>query len=115
MTLTLTLDTTAPDGGDAQPAKPSLAGLDRDGLGMALAAAGVPEKQLRMRIEQLWSWIYVRGATSFEAMSDISRDLRARLAEHGTLERPVIVSEQISSDGTRKWLLRLPLSGREDV
>jgi 23S rRNA (adenine2503-C2)-methyltransferase len=88
-------------------AKPSLAGLTRDGLKSALAAAGVPDKQLRMRVGQLWSWLYVRGVTTFDDMTDVSKDLRKTLAEHYTLARPEIVSEQISVDGTRKWLLRL--------
>ena len=93
--------------------KPSLAGLGREGLRAALAAIGVPEKQLRMRVGQLWSWIYVRGATSFEDMSDVSKDLRATLARTYSLARPEIAAEQVSVDGTRKWLLRLPIRGHE--
>ena len=93
--------------------KPSLAGLGREGLRAALAAVGVPEKQLKMRVGQLWSWIYARGATSFEDMSDVSKELRAVLARAYALERPEIVTEQVSVDGTRKWLLRLPIRGHE--
>jgi 23S rRNA (adenine2503-C2)-methyltransferase len=93
--------------------KRSLAGMTRAGLKEALAAAGVPEKQLRMRVGQLWSWIYARGVTSFDDMSDVSKDLRKTLAEHYTLERLEIVTEQISIDGTRKWLIRLPKLGHE--
>jgi 23S rRNA (adenine2503-C2)-methyltransferase len=92
---------------DTPVTKPSLAGLTRDRLKLALAAAGVSEKQLRMRVGQLWSWIYVRGVTTFDDMTDVSKDLRSRLAELYSLDRPEIVSEQISVDGTRKWLLRL--------
>ncbi|WP_045834702.1 23S rRNA (adenine(2503)-C(2))-methyltransferase RlmN [Hyphomicrobium sp. 99] len=98
---------------DEPAAKLSLAGLTRDRLKVALAAAGVPEKQLRMRVGQLWSWIYVRGVTRFEDMTDVSKDLRRQLEELYTLDRPEIVSEQISVDGTRKWLLRLPKRGHE--
>jgi 23S rRNA (adenine2503-C2)-methyltransferase len=98
---------------DASAAKLSLAGLTRDRLKLALAAAGVPEKQLRMRVGQLWSWIYVRGVRRFEDMTDVSKDLRRHLEELYTLDRPDIVSEQISVDGTRKWLLRLPKRGHE--
>lgn len=87
--------------------KPSLAGLSRAGLGAALLSVGVPQKQLRMRMSQLWSWIYVRGETRFEAMSDVSKELRAALGARYTLARPQIVTEQVSIDGTRKWLLRL--------
>jgi 23S rRNA (adenine2503-C2)-methyltransferase len=82
-------------------------------LRAALAEVGVPDKQLRMRTEQLWSWIYVRGATSFDDLTDVSKELRGRLAARFTLDRPEIVSEQISVDGTRKWLLRLPKRGHE--
>ena len=94
-------------------AKPSLAGLGRDGLRVALVAVGVPEKQLKMRIGQLWSWIYVRGAITFEEMSDVSKELRAKLSQVYCLDRPEIVTEQASTDGTRKWLLRLPVRGHE--
>ena len=63
----------------------SLAGLDRAGLAAALGQAGVPEKQVRMRVAQLWYWIYVRGASSFDEMSNVYKDLRAHLAERFTL------------------------------
>ena len=91
----------------------TLAGLSRRGLGLALAAIGVPDKQLRMRVNQLWGWLYVRGVTQFDQMSDVSKELRTKLAEAYTLARPEIVSEQVSIDGTRKWLLRLPKLGHE--
>ncbi len=90
------------------PAKPSLVGLSRLALADALGKAGVPERQRRMRVQQIWRWLYVRGAESFDAMTTLSKELRAELAEHYTLARPEIAAEQISVDGTRKWLLRLP-------
>src|SRR6266568_2777258 len=90
------------------PAKPSLVGLSRNALAEALGAVGVPERQLNMRVSQIWHWLYVRGAQSFEAMSSVSKDLRAILASNFTLARPEIAAEQVSVDGTRKWLLRLP-------
>ncbi len=93
--------------------RPSLAGLGRAGLAAALASVGVPERQLKMRVGQLWSWLYARGATSFDAMSDVSKDLRAALARAYTLARPEIAAEQVSADGTRKWLLRLARHRRE--
>ena len=93
--------------------KPSLAGLGREGLRAALADAGVPEKQLRMRVNQLYSWLYVRGVSSFDAMTDVAKELRGNLSERFSLARPEIVSEQVSIDGTRKWLLRLPALGRD--
>ncbi len=91
----------------------TLAGLNREGLNAALAAIGVPERQRRMRVGQLWTWLYAHGVTSFDAMTDVSKDLRGQLAAAYTLDRPEIVTEQISTDGTRKWLLRLPRRGDE--
>jgi 23S rRNA (adenine2503-C2)-methyltransferase len=111
--MVLILDKTPPVPAPETAAKPTLAGLGRDGLRAALAGAGVPEKQLRMRVEQIWSWIYAHGARSFDTMTDVSKQLRARLEDQWSLERPQIVTEQISSDGTRKWLLRLPRRGHE--
>ena len=90
------------------PDKPSLVGLTRAQLADALGDIGVPEAQRKMRVQQLWHWIYFRGFTSFDAMSSVSKELRAALAERFTLDRPEVVAEQISVDGTRKWLLRLP-------
>ncbi len=90
------------------PAKPSLAGLTRVELADALGRVGVPEARRKMRVQQLWHWIYVRGATSFDTMTSVSKELRATLSEHFTLARPEVVAEQVSADGTRKWLLRLP-------
>jgi len=90
------------------PDKPSLIGLSRPQLAEALAAAGVPEKARKMRVQQLWNWLYVRGARSFAEMTSVSKDLRAALDARFTLARPEVVAEQVSVDGTRKWLLRLP-------
>jgi 23S rRNA (adenine2503-C2)-methyltransferase len=90
------------------PAKPSLVGLSRTALAETLAGIGVPERERRMRVQQIWHWLYVRGSRSFADMTSMSKLLRADLEEHFTLERPEIVAEQVSVDGTRKWLLRLP-------
>ena len=90
------------------PAKPSLVGMSRAVLAQALADIGVPQAQHKMRVQQLWHWIYVRGAQSFDEMTNVSKELRARLDAHYTLARPEVAAEQISVDGTRKWLLRLP-------
>ena len=112
MVTLIETNSAAPVIGEINP-KRSLAGLGRDGLKVALAEIGVPEKQLRMRVNQLWSWIYVRGVTRFEDMTDVSKELRNTLAEAYSLARPEIVTEQVSIDGTRKWLLRLPKRGHE--
>jgi 23S rRNA (adenine2503-C2)-methyltransferase len=85
-----------------------LVGLDREKLGAALAVIDVPERERRMRVNQLWHWIYLRGATDFSEMTNVSKHLRARLEDAFTLARPEIVMEQVSQDGTRKWLLRFP-------
>jgi 23S rRNA (adenine2503-C2)-methyltransferase len=90
------------------PAKPSLIGLTRAEMADALGTLGVPEGQRKMRLQQLWHWIYFRGLAEFEAMTSVSKELRAALADHFTLDRPEVVAEQVSVDGTRKWLLRLP-------
>jgi 23S rRNA (adenine2503-C2)-methyltransferase len=88
--------------------KRSLSGLGRAELAEALGEVGVPERERRMRVAQLWHWIYFRGTRDFDAMSSVSKQLRAKLAEHYTLERPEMVVEQVSADGTRKWLISLP-------
>lgn len=89
------------------PDKPSLVGVSRAGLIDLLAGIGVAERERKMRAQQIWHWLYVRGAQDFSPMSSIARDLRSELEKHFTLDRPEMVTEQISADGTRKWLLKL--------
>ncbi|MAK64712.1 MAG: 23S rRNA (adenine(2503)-C(2))-methyltransferase RlmN [Maricaulis sp.] len=93
----------------AQPAGPlSLAGLTRPQLRDALIAhAGVDEKKAKMRADQLWRWIYHYGVTSFDEMTNVSKDLRAVLAREFVLDRPKIVERLVSVDGTRKYLIQL--------
>ncbi|MCM5554216.1 23S rRNA (adenine(2503)-C(2))-methyltransferase RlmN [Pleomorphomonas sp. NRK KF1] len=95
----------------AAPEKPSLVGMTRIEMAKALLAIGVEERQLRMRVTQLWHWIYVRGVREFSAMTNVAKDLRARLDAAYVVGRPEIVAEQVSADGTRKWLLRFPSRG----
>src|SRR3977135_4073105 len=90
------------------PAKPSLVGLSRAEIAEQLGGIGVAPAQRKMRVQQLWHWIYVRGAQHFDEMTSISREMRTQLEAHFTVARPQVVAEQVSSDGTRKWLLRLP-------
>src|SRR4051812_16666637 len=90
------------------PAKPSLVGLSRPALADALGGIDVPPAQRKMRVQQIWHWLYVRGVQDFDAMTSVSKELRALLDQNFTLARPEVVAEQISADGTRKWLLRLP-------
>src|SRR5690606_24836802 len=116
MALTLDLTTTpvraipAPRAG--VPEKPPLIGLTRTELAEALVSAGiVPERQAKMRAQQLWHWLYVRGVSDFAEMFNISKELRSDLGRHFSIARPEIVEEQISADGTRKWLFRFPPRG----
>jgi 23S rRNA (adenine2503-C2)-methyltransferase len=90
------------------PAKPSLVGLSRAALAAALGEIGVPPAQRKMRVQQIWHWVYLRGVHDFDSMTSVSKELRAQLDRHFTLARPEVMAEQISADGTRKWLLRLP-------
>jgi 23S rRNA (adenine2503-C2)-methyltransferase len=83
-----------------------LVGLSKDALRTALEAAGVANPKLRAK--QLWHWIYNRGATDFAVMTDIAKDARGLLAERFVVGRPEVVTAQVSTDGTRKWLLRAP-------
>ena len=86
--------------------KTSLLGLSPDALKTALISAGVAEKAAPMRVRQLWNWIYVHGARDFAAMTSLAKGFRVQMAERFTLARPDVVTEQLSNDGTRKWLLR---------
>ena len=88
--------------------KPSLVGLTRAGLAEALRERiGTPEREIRMRVSQLWHWIYFQGAENFSAMLNVSKVMRQKLDEHFSLARPEVVEEQVSADGTRKWLIRM--------
>ncbi len=100
----------APSAGKAAE-MPSLIGADREELAAMLRAKGVPERQIKMRVSQLWNWLYVRGVSDFDAMANVSKDMREMLKANFTIARPEIVEEQVSNDGTRKWLLRYPPRG----
>lgn len=82
-----------------------LMGLPRDALRDLLSASGLDAKQAKLRAKQLWHWIYHRGVTDFDAMTDIAKTMRPWLAERFVIGRPDVVTAQTSSDGTRKWLL----------
>ena len=87
--------------------KPNLIGLSRDQLRDVLIEAGAPEKQIRMRVSQLWGWLYQKGVSDTDLMTNLSKDFRAFLAENFRISRPEIVTRQVSVDGTRKYLLRI--------
>jgi 23S rRNA (adenine2503-C2)-methyltransferase len=84
----------------------SLVGLMKPELRDTLMGIGLNEREAKMRASQLWNWIYHNGVTDFERMTNIQKGFRQTLADTFVLDRPEIVSEQISIDGTRKWLFR---------
>jgi len=88
-------------------AKTNIVGLTRDQLRAALISAGTPEKQAKMRLGQVWQWVYHWGVREFAAMTNLAKDYRALLADHFVIELPEVVTRQISDDGTRKYLVRI--------
>ena len=86
----------------------NLTGLSRVELAAALVNAGVvPKEKSRMRASQLWRWIHHYGVTDFAAMTDVAKETRGAIAEVFSLARPQVIERQVSSDGTRKWLIRM--------
>lgn len=108
MATILDLNTQAPEAREEADTRISLIGLTRDEIGRELSNLGIADKQVRMRTSQLWNAIYHRGFTNFDDVTTLSKDLRARFNEVFSLDRPEIVTQQVSTDGTRKWLIRLP-------
>ena len=86
--------------------KVNLVGLSKDEIRAALEAEGLDSRQAKLRAKQLWHWIYNRGVSDFTSMTDIAKAQRPWLAERFVIARPQVVEAQVSSDGTRKWLLR---------
>jgi 23S rRNA (adenine2503-C2)-methyltransferase len=91
--------------------KPSLIGLSRTAMADALRETGIPDKQIKMRVSQIWHWLYVRGISDFADMRNLSKEFRKTLEETFEISRPKIIEEQISEDGTRKWLMQFPSLG----
>lgn len=87
--------------------KTNIVGLTRAALRDALIAAGTPEKQAKMRVGQVWQWVYHWGVREFALMTNLAKDYRALLEQHFTIEIPEVVTRQISADGTRKYLVRI--------
>jgi 23S rRNA (adenine2503-C2)-methyltransferase len=85
----------------------NLVGLTRDQLREVLIAAGTPEKQAKMRVNQIWQWVYFWGIRDFAAMTNLAKDYRAMLADRFVIEVPEVVSRHVSTDGTRKYLVRI--------
>ena len=85
----------------------NLVGLTRPAMRDALIAAGTPEKQAKMRVNQIWQWIYQWGVRDFSEMTNLAKTYRAQLAEKFVIEIPEMVSRLVSEDGTRKYLVRI--------
>ena len=86
----------------------NLSGLNRKELKIAMEDMEVPEKQINMRVNQVWNWLYVKGAKTIEEMTDLSKDFRSEFKNKYNLDRPKISKNEVSSDGTQKWLIRFP-------
>ena len=86
---------------------PNIIGLQKDALANALNEIGIPAKQIKMRTAQIWQWLYVKGAQTFDEMTNLSKDFRTLLLKSFSITRPEIITRQISNDGTRKYLLRV--------
>jgi 23S rRNA (adenine2503-C2)-methyltransferase len=97
----LTIPRKAPEGAK------NLVGMTREAMRDALIAAGTPEKQAKMRINQLWQWVYHWGLRDFDQMTNLAKDYRKLLAENFVIELPEVVTKQVSTDGTRKYLVRI--------
>jgi 23S rRNA (adenine2503-C2)-methyltransferase len=98
----LTIPRKMPEGG-----KTNIVGLTRDKLREALVSMGTPEKQSKMRVNQIWQWVYQWGVRDFHAMTNLAKAYRAELDDHFEIALPEIVSKQVSADGTRKYLVRI--------
>ena len=85
-----------------------LVGLPKAAIAAQLLAAGLDPKQAKLRAKQLWHWMYNRGVTDFHAMTDIAKTMHPWLTERFVIGRPDVIAAQVSTDGTRKWLLRSP-------
>ena len=85
-----------------------LIGLPKAEIRAALESAGMELKQAKLRAKQLWHWMYNRGVTDFSLMTDIAKTMHPWLDERFVVSRPEVVEAQVSTDGTRKWLLRSP-------
>ena len=88
-------------------ARQNLVGLTREALREVLIAAGTPEGQAKMRVGQVWQWIYQKGVRDFDAMTNLAKPYRALLAQHFDIAVPEVVDRQVSADGTRKYLVRI--------
>ena len=92
---------------------PNLVGMSREQMKAALIERGIAEKQTKMRVSQIWAWLYHWGVRDFGEMTNLSKDFRAMLEENFVIALPEVVTRQVSDDGTRKYLIRI--AGGHDV
>lgn len=97
----LTIPRKLPDGPQ------NLIGLSRDQMRDALITAGTPDKQAKMRVGQIWQWIYHWGVRDFNQMTNLAKEYRTMLAATFVIDLPEVVTRQVSEDGTRKYLVRI--------
>ena len=90
-----------------RPEGKNLVGMTRDAMRQAFIEMGTPEKQAKMRVGQVWQWIYQKGVRDFDVMSNLAKEYRVKLKENFTIDVPEVVSKHVSSDGTRKYLMRI--------
>ncbi|MDB4213747.1 23S rRNA (adenine(2503)-C(2))-methyltransferase RlmN [Octadecabacter sp.] len=98
----MTIKRVLPEGGPL-----NIVGLTRDQLRDALIGVGVKEKQAKMRVNQVWQWLYHWGVREFDVMTNLSKDFRTTLTENFKIELPEVVTKEVSTDGTRKYLVRI--------
>ena len=91
---------------DTENKEVSLVGLTKKEIKDSLRKFDIPDQQLNMRVNQIWGWVYNKGINSIDEMTTLSLDLREELKKYHNLKRPQISNEQISKDGTKKWLLK---------
>jgi 23S rRNA (adenine2503-C2)-methyltransferase len=91
---------------DTENKEVSLVGLTKKEIKDSLRKLDIPDQQLNMRVNQIWGWVYNKGINSIDEMTTLSLDLREELKKYHNLKRPQISDEQISKDGTKKWLLK---------
>ena len=110
------METTAPEIAPARvhpvsDPRTNLVGLSRAELAAVIGEFGLPA----FRARQIWHWVYHRGATDIDRMTTLSKPVRARLSERCAIRRPEVVTEQLSTDATRKWLMRVPGGGEVET
>jgi len=98
----MTIKRALPEGGPV-----NLVGLTRDQMRAALIEMGTPDRQAKMRVGQIWQWIYHWGVRDFAAMTNLAKEYRASLADHFVIALPELVTKSVSADGTRKYLVRI--------